>query len=236
MLLEFLVYYHVRCLKHSSLKYLFQLGAGGVLTKLLLGNPELNLQESYNYSHTQLNGKKNKDEAHDTSLQNQKNVQPLSKKQHGKAISTSKQIPSDWRFKSTPKTDASKIKRNNKKKEGEVQDESDKNVRDMENPSVDSPKLDEPCLNASTSSKKEIVHTAHSIQQDILDKIKERSYVMNIAPSDLVDFGGQKSFDMTHQLFIQHKGTFILMFDGRKGLNTALDEYPQGNVTAGCRF
>ncbi|VDI49475.1 Hypothetical predicted protein [Mytilus galloprovincialis] len=55
---------------------------------------------------------------------------------------------------------------------------------------------------------------------------------MNIAPSDLVDFGGQKSFDMTHQLFIQHRGTFILMFDGRKGLYTVLTEYPQGDVTA----
>ncbi|CAG2242296.1 unnamed protein product [Mytilus edulis] len=60
---------------------------------------------------------------------------------------------------------------------------------------------------------------------------------MHIAPSDLVDFGGQKSFDMTHQLFIQQKGTFILMFDGRKGLYSELDEYPQGNVTAVyCRY
>ncbi|XP_076087743.1 uncharacterized protein LOC143058164 [Mytilus galloprovincialis] len=37
---------------------------------------------------------------------------------------------------------------------------------------------------------------------------------------------------MTHQLFIQHRGTFILMFDGRKGLYTELEEYPQGNITA----
>ncbi|XP_071143583.1 uncharacterized protein [Mytilus edulis] len=76
------------------------------------------------------------------------------------------------------------------------------------------------------------IHTAHSIQDDLQEKIKEGTYIMKIAPSDLVDFGGQKSFDMTHQLFIQHRGTFILMFDGRKGLYTELEEYPQGDVTA----
>ncbi|CAG2233678.1 unnamed protein product [Mytilus edulis] len=76
------------------------------------------------------------------------------------------------------------------------------------------------------------IHTAHSIQDDLLEKIKKGTNIMNIAPSDLVDFGGQKSFDMTHQLFIQHRGTFILMFDGRKGLYTELEEYPQGDVTA----
>ncbi|CAG2216767.1 unnamed protein product [Mytilus edulis] len=76
------------------------------------------------------------------------------------------------------------------------------------------------------------IHTAHSIQDDLLEKIKKGTYSMNIAPSDLVDFGGQKSFDMTHQLFIQHRGTFILMFDGRKGLYTELEEYEQEDVTA----
>ncbi|XP_052096776.1 uncharacterized protein LOC127731938 [Mytilus californianus] len=76
------------------------------------------------------------------------------------------------------------------------------------------------------------IHTAHSIQDDLLEKIKKGTNIMNIAPSDLVDFGGQKSFDMTHQLFIQHRGTFILMFDGRKGLYTELEEYSQRDVTA----
>jgi hypothetical protein len=47
------------------------------------------------------------------------------------------------------------------------------------------------------------------------DELRKQNYKVNIAPSDLVDFGGQKSFDMTHQLFIQHKGEYILMFDGR---------------------
>ncbi|VDI60683.1 Hypothetical predicted protein [Mytilus galloprovincialis] len=84
----------------------------------------------------------------------------------------------------------------------------------------------------SKDFKEPPIHTANSIQDDLLEKIKKGTNIMNIAPSDLVDFGGQKSFDMTHQLFIQHRGTFILMFDGRKGLYTKLEEYPQGDVTA----
>jgi hypothetical protein len=49
-------------------------------------------------------------------------------------------------------------------------------------------------------------------------------------------FGGQKSFDMTHQLFIQHKGEFILMFNGRFDLYDPLREYPQGDVTTECKL
>jgi anti-sigma28 factor (negative regulator of flagellin synthesis) len=52
-----------------------------------------------------------------------------------------------------------------------------------------------------------------TIHEDIKEELRKGNYKVNIAPSDLVDFGGQKSFDMTHQLFIRHKGEFILMFD-----------------------
>ncbi|XP_063399233.1 uncharacterized protein LOC134683858 [Mytilus trossulus] len=75
-------------------------------------------------------------------------------------------------------------------------------------------------------------HTAISIHKDVLKELKDGKYKMEIAPSDLVDFGGQRSFDMTHQLFIQHKGTFVLMFDGSIGLYKPLKEYPQGIFTA----
>lgn len=77
-------------------------------------------------------------------------------------------------------------------------------------------------------------HTAVSIHKDVLKELKDGKYKMEIAPSDLVDFGGQRSFDMTHQLFIQHKGTFVLMFDGSIGLYKPLKEYPQGIFTAAC--
>ena len=55
----------------------------------------------------------------------------------------------------------------------------------------------------------------HSIIATIQEKIRKGTYEIEIAPSDLVDFGGQRSFDMTHQLFMQHKGTFVLMFNGK---------------------
>ncbi|CAG2190447.1 unnamed protein product [Mytilus edulis] len=74
--------------------------------------------------------------------------------------------------------------------------------------------------------------THTSIQSDVLQEIRHGKYKIRVAPSDLVDFGGQRSFDMTHQLFIQHKGTFVLMFDGRYGLHSPLKEYPQGDITA----
>ena len=48
----------------------------------------------------------------------------------------------------------------------------------------------------------------------IQEKIKNGTYEIGIVPSDLVDFGGERSFDMTHQLFMRHKGTFVLMFNG----------------------
>ncbi|XP_052066348.1 uncharacterized protein LOC127705994 [Mytilus californianus] len=75
-------------------------------------------------------------------------------------------------------------------------------------------------------------YTALSIHKDVLKELKDGKFNMEIAPSDLVDFGGQRSFDMTHQLFIQQKGTFVLMFDGSIGLYEPLKEYPQGNFTA----
>jgi len=75
-----------------------------------------------------------------------------------------------------------------------------------------------------------------TIHEDIKEELRKGNYKVNIAPSDLVDFGGQKSFDMTHQLFIQRKGEFILMFNGRFDLCDPLPEYPQGDVTTECKL
>ena len=74
------------------------------------------------------------------------------------------------------------------------------------------------------------------IREDILEEIKNGAYKMEIAPSDLVDFGGQRSFDMTHQLFVQHKGTFVLMIDGRYNLDHELPEYRPAKLTSGCKY
>ena len=58
----------------------------------------------------------------------------------------------------------------------------------------------------------------------IQEQIKKGTYKIEIAPSDLVDFGGQRSFDMTHQLFMRHKGTFVLMFNGKTDIRGGLGE------------
>jgi hypothetical protein len=70
-----------------------------------------------------------------------------------------------------------------------------------------------------------------TIQEDIKQEIRKGTYKIEIAPSDLVDFGGQRSFDMTHQLFMRHKGAFVLMFNGRIDFSVPLDEYKQGETT-----
>ncbi|CAG2192660.1 unnamed protein product [Mytilus edulis] len=58
---------------------------------------------------------------------------------------------------------------------------------------------------------------AYAVHDDILKEVESGQYKVKIAPSDLVDFGGQRSYDMTHQLFVQHGGTFVVMFDGSRG-------------------
>jgi hypothetical protein len=92
--------------------------------------------------------------------------------------------------------------------------------------------LSKPQLQAQKMSKQSYI----TIHEDIKEELRKGNYKVNIAPSDLVDFGGQKSFDMTHQLFIQHKGEFILMFNGKFDLCDPLPEYPQGDVTTECKL
>ncbi|VDI74053.1 Hypothetical predicted protein [Mytilus galloprovincialis] len=72
---------------------------------------------------------------------------------------------------------------------------------------------------------------AYAVHDDILREVKSGQYKIKIAPSDLVDFGGQHSYDMTHQLFVQHGGTFVVMFDGSKDFYEPLKEYPMGDVS-----
>lgn len=89
-------------------------------------------------------------------------------------------------------------------------------------------------LNERTSSAPTEIQTLEfqklQLQTDILEEVRNRQYKIQIAPSDLIDFGGQKSYDMTHQLFIQHTGSFLLMFDGRYGLHEEID----GVTAKGC--
>ncbi|XP_052075440.1 uncharacterized protein LOC127712877 [Mytilus californianus] len=72
---------------------------------------------------------------------------------------------------------------------------------------------------------------AYAVRDDILKEVKSGQYKIKIAPSDLVDFGGQRSYDMTHQLFVQHGGTFVVMFDGSRDFHEPLKEYPTGDIS-----
>lgn len=90
------------------------------------------------------------------------------------------------------------------------------------------------CKSTATDNIQAFEFKKLQLQSDILEEVRNGQYKIKIAPSDLIDFGGQKSYDMTHQLFIQHSGSFLLMFDGRYGLHRQLEEYPVG-VTAACK-
>ena len=74
-------------------------------------------------------------------------------------------------------------------------------------------------------------HIIGTIYENIKEEIRKGTYKIEIAPSDLVDFGGQRSFDMTHQLFMRLKGTFVLMFNGELDFSAHLKEYKQGETT-----
>lgn len=88
---------------------------------------------------------------------------------------------------------------------------------------------------SNQTDPKRSIHSV--IHNDILEEVRKGEYKVEIAPSDLIDFGGQKAFDMTHQLFITHRGICLLMFDGRKLLNDPLPEYSHGNecITTACK-
>ncbi|XP_052083242.1 uncharacterized protein LOC127720609 isoform X2 [Mytilus californianus] len=49
-------------------------------------------------------------------------------------------------------------------------------------------------------------------------------YKMKVVPIDLWDFGGQKVYYMTHQLFISSRGIFIIIFNGSKNINKEMSD------------
>ncbi|XP_063437419.1 uncharacterized protein LOC134718688 isoform X2 [Mytilus trossulus] len=57
----------------------------------------------------------------------------------------------------------------------------------------------------------------------IFQAIKEGKYKQNLVFFDIWDFGGQKEFYMTHQLFITSRGIFVLMFNACHSLRLETD-------------
>lgn len=76
--------------------------------------------------------------------------------------------------------------------------------------------------------------TSRKIQTNLLEKMRSGNFKRDKVPCDIVDFGGQRAFDTTHQLFIHHRGLILLMFNGSKDLNKNLNEYEE-NVTTICK-
>ena len=57
----------------------------------------------------------------------------------------------------------------------------------------------------------------------VLQECKKGDYKMNIIPIDIWDFGGQKIYYMTHQLFISSMGTYVVVFNGSIDINVEVD-------------
>lgn len=57
------------------------------------------------------------------------------------------------------------------------------------------------------------------IHKLIIRAVKEGKYRQMVVPIDIWDFGGQKDYYMTHQLFITSRGIFVLMFNGSVNLH-----------------
>ena len=57
----------------------------------------------------------------------------------------------------------------------------------------------------------------------VLQECKKGDYKMIIIPIDIWDFGGQKIYYMTHQLFISSMGTYVVVFNGSIDINVEVD-------------
>lgn len=73
------------------------------------------------------------------------------------------------------------------------------------------------------TSKKDSPNTKEISDDDIIKLVRSEcmkgNYEMTIVPIDLWDFGGQKIYQLTHQLFISSRGTFVLIFNGGERIN-----------------
>ncbi|XP_076088251.1 uncharacterized protein LOC143058673 [Mytilus galloprovincialis] len=58
-----------------------------------------------------------------------------------------------------------------------------------------------------------------NIHQLVVQAIADGKYKQTVIPIDIWDFGGQKDYYMTHQLFITSRGIFVLIFNGSIGLH-----------------
>ncbi|XP_063442202.1 uncharacterized protein LOC134722511 [Mytilus trossulus] len=83
--------------------------------------------------------------------------------------------------------------------------------------------LDDSSTNMTGTSRKDSSKTMEISDDDIIKLVRSEcmkgNYEMTIVPIDLWDFGGQKIYHLTHQLFISSRGTFVLIFNGGESIN-----------------
>lgn len=66
--------------------------------------------------------------------------------------------------------------------------------------------------------------TLDEILNLVLSACKMGDNQMKLVPIDLWDFGGQKFYYMTHQLFISSRGIFIIIFNGSKEIHQDMSD------------
>ncbi|CAC5399854.1 unnamed protein product [Mytilus coruscus] len=111
---------------------------------------------------------------------------------------------------------ADHIHKNNSLKNQKQKDTSqiEKNKAKKQNVKVVSDNSECEWMNEITSNM-----SPDKIHELIVKAVQEGKYKQRIVPIDIWDFGGQKDYYMTHQLFITSRGIFVLMFNGSIGLH-----------------
>ncbi|VDI40873.1 Hypothetical predicted protein [Mytilus galloprovincialis] len=81
------------------------------------------------------------------------------------------------------------------------------------------------------TKRDEYLTTIDMSEEEIIKLVRSQctlgQYEMVIVPIDLWDFGGQKIYHMTHQLFITSRGTFLLIFNGSRGVHEDIPDYTE---------
>ena len=79
--------------------------------------------------------------------------------------------------------------------------------------------------------REEHVTTIDMSEEEIIKLVRSQctlgQYEMVVVPIDLWDFGGQKIYHLTHQLFVTSRGTFLLIFNGSRDIHEDIPEYTE---------
>ncbi|XP_052061242.1 uncharacterized protein LOC127701418 isoform X4 [Mytilus californianus] len=84
-------------------------------------------------------------------------------------------------------------------------------ISDIKKPDGGRGKIKETLITESLTDRK---ISDEEIIKLVRSECNKGTYEMVVVPIDLWDFGGQKIYHMTHQLFISSRGVFILIFNG----------------------